>query len=75
MVMLKNSKQLISFINMCREEKDIRKRCQLLSYINDLVPIELKVSIPSLITHDCIDQILSSMEEKISPPVYKLNQN
>ncbi len=72
MAMLKNSKQLISFINMCREEKDIGKRYQLLNYINSLVPVELRVSIPSIISHDCIDQILSSMEEKISPPVYEL---
>jgi hypothetical protein len=71
MVML-SSKQLINFINICREEKDIGKRYQLLSYINYLVPVELRVSIPSIISHDCIDQILSSMEEKISPPVYKL---
>lgn len=72
MVMLKNSKQFISLINMCREEKDIGKRYQLLNHINYLVPSELKVSIPSIITHDCIDQILSSMEEKISPPIYQL---
>jgi len=71
MAMLKNSKQLISFINMCREEKDIGKRYQLLNYINSLVPVELRASIPSIISHDCIDQILSSMEEKISPPVYE----
>jgi hypothetical protein len=72
MVMLKNSKQLISLINMCREEKDIGKRCQILDYINYLVPVELRVSIPSIISHDCIDQIVSSMEEKISPPIYEL---
>lgn len=72
MVMLKNSKQFINLINMCREEKDIGKRYQLLNHINYLVPSELKVSIPSIITHDCIDQILSSMEEKISPPIYQL---
>ena len=72
MVMLKNSKQLISLINMCREEKDIGKRCQILDYINYLVPGELRVSIPSIISHDCIDQFVSSMEEKISPPIYEL---
>lgn len=70
--MLKNSKQFINLINMCREEKDIGKRYQLLNHINYLVPSELRVSIPSIITHDCIDQILSSMEEKISPPIYQL---
>ena len=72
MAMLKNSKQFINLINMCREEKDIGKRYQLLNHINYLVPSELSVSIPSIITHDCIDQILSSMEEKISPPIYQL---
>jgi hypothetical protein len=72
MAMLKNSKQFINLINMCREEKDIGKRYQLLNHINHLVPSELRVSVPSIITHDCIDQILSSMEEKISPPIYEL---
>jgi hypothetical protein len=57
---------------MCREEKDIGKRCEILAYINYLVPLELRVSIPSIISHDCIDQIVSSMEEKISPPIYEL---
>jgi hypothetical protein len=70
--MLKNSKQLINLINNCREEKDIGRRWQLLKYINYLVPAELSVSIPSIISHDCIDQILSAMEEKISPPIYEL---
>jgi hypothetical protein len=70
--MLKNSKQFINLINMCREEKDSGKRYQLLNHINYLVPSELRVSIPSIITHDYIDQILSSMEEKISPPIYQL---
>ena len=70
--MLKNSKEFINLINMCREEKDIGKRYQLLNHINYLVPSELRVSIPSIITHDYIDQILSSMEEKISPPIYQL---
>lgn len=72
MTMLKNSKQFINLINMCREEKEIGKRYQLLNHINYLVPSELRVSIPSIISHDCIDQILSSMEEKISPPIYEL---
>jgi hypothetical protein len=72
--MLKNSKQLISLINVCREEKDIGKRCQLLNYINCLIPVELRVSVPSIISHDYIDQVLSSMEEKISPPIYEITK-
>jgi len=43
-----------------------------LKYINYLVPSELRVTIPTIISHDCIDQFLSTMEEKISPPIYKL---
>ena len=70
-MMPKNSKQLINLINICREEKDIGRRWQLLKHINYLVPAELTVSIPSLISHDCVDQILSTMEEKISPPIYE----
>ncbi|MDW0172412.1 MAG: hypothetical protein QOC40_00020 [Nitrososphaeraceae archaeon] len=62
----------MNLINICREEKDIGRRWQLLNYINFLVPAELTVSIPSLISHDCVDQILSTMEEKISPPIYEL---
>jgi hypothetical protein len=57
---------------MCREEKEIGKRCQFLEYINYLMPIEFRVTIPSIITHDCIVAILSSMEERLSPPIYEL---
>jgi hypothetical protein len=71
-MMLKNSKQLINLINICREEKDIGKRWLLLKHINSLVPQQLCVTIPSIVSHDCIDQILSAMEEKISPPIYEL---
>ncbi|MGI0031968.1 MAG: hypothetical protein ACRD97_01700 [Nitrososphaeraceae archaeon] len=65
-------RQRISLINSCREEKDIGKRCRLLGYINYLLPVELRITIPSIITHDCIDAILSSLEEKLSPPIYEL---
>jgi hypothetical protein len=51
---------------------EIGKRCQLFKHINYLVPSELRVAIPSIISHDCIDQFLSTMEEKISPPIYEL---
>jgi deoxyhypusine synthase len=71
-IMLQNSKELINLINMCREEKEIGKRCQFLGYINYLMPADIRVTIPSIITHDCIDAILSSMEERLSPPIYEL---
>lgn len=71
-VLLKTNKQFINLINLCREEKEIGKRCQLFKHINYLVPSELRVAIPSIISHDCIDQFLSTMEEKISPPIYNV---
>ena len=71
-VLLKNSKQFINLINMCRQEKEIGKRYWILKHINYVVPSELRVTIPSIISHDCIDQFLSTMEEKISPPIYEL---
>jgi hypothetical protein len=70
--MLKNSKQIMSLINSCQEEKDIGKRCRFLECINYLMPMELRIEIPSIITHDCIDVILSSIEERLSPPIYEL---
>ncbi len=70
--MLKNSKQIMILINSCREEKDIGKRCRFLEYINNLLPTELRIAIPSIITHDCVDVILSSIEERLSPAIYEL---
>ncbi len=70
--MLKNSKQIMGIINSCHEEKDIGKRCRFLQCINHLMPMELGIEIPSVITHDCIDVILSSIEERLSPPIYEL---
>lgn len=65
---------LINMINSCREERDIGKKYHLLHYINKLLPVELRTEIPSIITHDCIDAILSSLEAKFSPPIYELKR-
>jgi hypothetical protein len=36
------------------------------------LPLESRIRTPSLITSDCIDNLLSWIEVKISPPIYGL---
>ncbi|HEU4469095.1 MAG TPA: hypothetical protein VFR61_08695 [Nitrososphaeraceae archaeon] len=48
------------------------KKTKLLEYINQLLPVESRIRRPSLITSDGIDNLLSWIEVKISPPIYGL---
>ena len=55
---------LLEIIRECKETKEIDKRATLLQYLNSLLPLEYKIQIPSLITHDWINNYLYSLEEK-----------
>jgi len=68
--MTQNTKYLTSLVEKCREETDIGQRIAILESINCLLPIDTKLSIPSLITNSCIDNILSAFEVRLSPPIY-----
>jgi hypothetical protein len=70
--MLKNTSEILEIIRKCRELRDVGKKSMLLEYINQLLPVELRIKIPSLITDDGIDNLLSWIEVKISPPIYGL---
>ncbi len=70
--MLKNTSEILDIISECRELRDVGKKSMLLEYINQLLPVELRIKIPSLITNDGIDNLLSWIEVKISPPIYGL---
>jgi len=70
--MLKNTSDVLDIIRKCRELRDVGNKSMLLEYINQLLPVELRVKIPSLITNDGIDNLLSWIEVKISPPIYGL---
>ncbi len=70
--MLKNTSDVLDIIRKCRELRDVGNKSMLLEYINQLLPVELRVKIPSLITNDGIDNLLSWVEVKISPPIYGL---
>ena len=70
--MLKNTSEILEIIRKCRELRDVGKKSMLLEYINQLLPAELRIKTPSLITDDGIDNLLSWIEVKISPPIYGL---
>ena len=68
--MSQNMRYLISLVEKCREENDIGQRIAILESLNCLLPVETKLRIPSLITKSCIDNILSTIEVRLSPPIY-----
>jgi hypothetical protein len=70
--MLTSNSEILNLISKCRELRDVGTKSRLLEYLNQLLPAESKVKIPSLITNDGIDNLLSWIEIKISPPVYGL---
>ena len=65
--------EILKLASRCREIRDVGKKSRLLEYINLLLPAESKIKIPPLITNDGIDNLLSWIEVKISPPVYGLS--
>jgi hypothetical protein len=70
--MLTSNSEILNLISKCRELRDVGTKSRLLEYLNQLLPAESQVKIPSLITNDGIDNLLSWIEIKISPPVYGL---
>jgi hypothetical protein len=70
--MYANNREILSLISKCRDIRDVPKKTKLLEYINQLLPTESRIRLPSLITGDGIDNMLSWIEVKISPPVYDL---
>jgi hypothetical protein len=70
--MIQNTKYVFNLVDKCREERDIGQRVAILESINCLLPAETKTRIPSFITNSCIDDILSTIEASLSPPIYNL---
>ena len=68
--MSQNTRYLISLVEKCSEENDIGQRIAILESLNCLLPVETKLRIPSLITNSCIDNLLSTIEVRLSPPIY-----
>ena len=70
--MMSNNKEILKMIAMCREVRDVASKSKILNRINHLLPVESRIKIPSLITGDGIDNLLSWIEVKISPPIFGL---
>jgi hypothetical protein len=70
--MTSSNKEILKMIANCREVADVARKSQILNHINHSLPAECRITIPSLITGDGIDNLLSWIEVKISPPVYGL---
>jgi hypothetical protein len=70
--MTSKNREILKMIGMCREVRDVASKSQMLNRINHLLPVESRIRIPSLITGDGIDNLLSWIEVKISPPIYGL---
>jgi hypothetical protein len=70
--MYANKRKILNLISKCREMRDVSKKTKLLEHINQILPAESRIRLPSLITGDGIDNLLSWIEVKISPPIYGL---
>ena len=70
--MTSKNREILKMIGMCREVRDVASKSQMLNRINHSLPAESRIKIPSLITGDGIDNLLSWIEVKISPPIYGL---
>ena len=62
--MYANNREILSLISKCREMRDVSKKTKLLEYINQMLPAESRIRLPSLITGDGIDNLLSWIEVK-----------
>jgi hypothetical protein len=68
--MTQDTAYLISLVEKCREKIEIGQRIAILESINCLLPKDVKLTIPSLITNSCIDNLLSALEVRLLPPIY-----
>ena len=68
--MSSSNSEILGLISKCREMRDVVKKSAALQHLNQLLPPEFRVKLPSLITNDGIDNLLSWIEVKISPPIY-----
>ena len=60
-----NEQALHEIIRKCFETNEIDKRAKLIQYLNNILPTELRIQLPSLITNSTINKILYTLEEKV----------
>jgi hypothetical protein len=60
-----NEQALNEIIRKCFETNEIDKRAKLIQYLNNILPTELRIQLPSFITNSTINKILYTLEEKV----------
>jgi hypothetical protein len=63
---LEDRQILNQIIRKCLETNEIDKRAKLIQYLNKILPADLKIQLPTLITNNSINKIIYSLEERIS---------
>jgi hypothetical protein len=61
-----NSKSVLKRVSAIRNEPNTEKRLAMLQQLNDSLPADMKLEIPSLITNAYVRRALDTIEEKIS---------
>jgi hypothetical protein len=60
-----NEQVFNEIMRKCFETNEIEKRAKLIQYLNNILPTELRIQLPSLITNSTINKILYTLEEKV----------
>lgn len=63
---LEDRQILNQIIRKCLETNEIDKRAKLIQHLNKILPADLKIQLPTLITNNSINKIIYSLEERIS---------
>jgi hypothetical protein len=61
-----NSKSVLKRISAIRNEPNTEKRLAMLQQLNESLPADMKLDMPSLITNAYVRKALDTIEEKIS---------
>jgi hypothetical protein len=61
-VELQNFNTILRYIEKCNREQNIDRKIQLLKFINSVLPNEIQLRIPSLITDDYVESALYNLE-------------
>ena len=59
---LQHFDNILKFIQKCSQEQNIDMKIQMLRFINSLLPNEIQIRIPSLITDDYVESALYNLE-------------
>ena len=59
---LQHFDNILRSIQKCNQEQDINEKIQILRFINSVLPKEIQLTIPSLITDDYVESALYNLE-------------